>query len=91
MDMEEDEFKKETLETISFHMNRIEDILKQLSSFSKMQPLELKSCRLNSLIEDSLSLIQYDKRVQDITVVRELQLPICRRSPRTETSFRRSS
>ena len=72
MDMEDDEFKKETLETISFHMNRIEDILMQLSSFSKMQPLELKSCRLNGLIEDSLSLIQYDKRVQDITVVREL-------------------
>jgi signal transduction histidine kinase len=72
MDMEEDEFKKETLETISFHMNKIEDILMQLSSFSKMQPVELKPCKVNGLIEDSLSLIQYDKRVQDITVVRDL-------------------
>jgi signal transduction histidine kinase len=71
-DMEEDEFKKETLETISFHMNRIEDILKQLSGFSKMPPLELKPCKVNGLIEDSLSLIQYDKRVQDITIMRDL-------------------
>jgi len=71
-DMEEDEFKKETLETINFHMNRIEDILKQLSGFSKMPPLELKPCKVNGLIEDSLSLIQYDKRVQDITIMRDL-------------------
>ncbi len=73
MDMEEDEFKKETLETIFFHMSRISDILKQLSGFSKMTPLELKSCKVNNLIADSLSLIQYDKRVQDITVVRDLR------------------
>ncbi len=72
MDMEEDEFKKETLETVFFHMNRISDILKQLSAFSKMPHLELTPCRVNNLIEDSLSLIQYDKRVQDITVVRDL-------------------
>ncbi len=72
MDMEEDEFKKETLETVFFHMNRIADILKQLSGFSKMLPVELKPCKVNGLIENSLSLIQYDKRVQDITVVRDL-------------------
>jgi len=72
MDMEDDEFKKETLETIFFHMNRISDILNQLSSFSKTQPMELKPCKVNSLIEESLALIQYDERVQDITVVRDL-------------------
>ncbi len=72
MDMEEDEFKKETLETVSFHMNRIEDILKQLSGFSKVPPLELKPCKVNGLIEDSLTLLQYDKRVQDITIMRDL-------------------
>jgi signal transduction histidine kinase len=71
--MEEDEFKKETLETTSFHVNRISEILKQLSSFSKMTTSELKPCKTNSVIEDSLSLIQYDKRVQEVTVVRDLQ------------------
>ncbi len=72
MDMEEDEFKKETLETIFFHTNRIADIQKQLSGFSKMNSLELKLCRVNKVIENSLSLIQYDERVQNITVVRDL-------------------
>ncbi len=72
MDMEEDEFKKETLETIFFHVNRIADIQKQLSGFSKMNSLELKPCRVNKVIENSLSLIQYDQRVQNITVVRDL-------------------
>ncbi len=78
MDMEEDEFKKETLETVSFHMNRIEDILKQLSGFSKVPPLELKPCKVNGLIEDSLTLLQYDKRVQDITIMRDLgpEIPV---------------
>jgi signal transduction histidine kinase len=70
-DMEEDEFKKETLEAIFFHTNRIAGILKQLSCFSKM-PMELKTCKVNTVIEESLSLIQYDKRVQDITIVKDL-------------------
>jgi len=35
-EMEHDEFKKETIETVYFHMKRIADILKQLSGFSKM-------------------------------------------------------
>ncbi len=72
MDMEEDEFKKETLDTIFFHTNRIAEIHKQLSGFSKMNSLELQPCRMNKLIEGSLSLIQYDQRVQNITVVKDL-------------------
>ncbi len=77
MDMEGDEFKKETLETVFLHMNRIKDILQQLSGFSRT-PTELKPCKVNNVIEDSLSLIQYDKRVQEITIVKELfsSLPI---------------
>ncbi len=77
-DMEEDEFKKETIETIFFHMNRIRDTLKQLSGYSKMPHLDLNPCKVNALIEDSLSLIQYDKRVQDITIMRDLwpQIPM---------------
>ena len=71
-EVEHDELKKETIETIYFHMNRIANILKQLSSFSKMPPPELKTARVNNLIEDSLSLIQYDKRVQDITIMKDL-------------------
>jgi signal transduction histidine kinase len=53
-------------------MNRVADILKQLSGFSKMPPVELKSWKVNTLIENALSLIQYDKRVNDIIIVRDL-------------------
>jgi two-component system sensor histidine kinase AtoS len=70
--VEHDELKKETIETIYSHMNRIADILKQLSSFSKMPPPELKLARVNNLIEDSLALMHYDKRVQDITIMKDL-------------------
>ncbi|MBI5741201.1 MAG: Cache 3/Cache 2 fusion domain-containing protein [Nitrospirae bacterium] len=70
--MERDEFKKESLDTIQLNMNRIADIIKQLSGFSMMPPVELKSWKVNSLIEASLSLIQYDTRVNDITIVRDL-------------------
>ena len=71
-EMEQDEFKKESIETIYLYMNRIADILKQLSGFSKMPHVKLKPWKVNSLIEASLSLLQYDKRVKDITVVRDL-------------------
>jgi C4-dicarboxylate-specific signal transduction histidine kinase len=72
-DKEQDEFKKESLETIHAYMNRIADILNQLSGFSKMPRVELKPWMVNSLIAESLSLIQYDTRVNDITIVRDLQ------------------
>ncbi|HXX82299.1 MAG TPA: ATP-binding protein, partial [Thermodesulfovibrionales bacterium] len=71
-EVEHDELKKETIETIYSHMNRIAGILKQLSSFSKMPPPELKPARVNNLIEDSLALMGYDKRVQDITIMKDL-------------------
>ena len=71
-EMEQDEFKKESLGTIYFHINRIADILKHLSGFSKTPQVELKPWKVNSLIEASLSLIQYDKRAKDITIVRDL-------------------
>jgi signal transduction histidine kinase len=71
-DREEDEFKRETLDTISLHMNRIQDILTQISRFSRMPQLELRPWKMNSIIENTLSLIQYDRRVQEITVVRDL-------------------
>jgi C4-dicarboxylate-specific signal transduction histidine kinase len=70
---EKDEFKKESLETIDLYMNRIAEIFKLLSSFSKMPRLELKTWKVSSLIEYSLSLIQYDAGVDNITIVRDIQ------------------
>ena len=72
MAMEKDELKRETLETICFHMNRISDILQQLSRFSERPSVEFSPCRVNSLVESALALIQYDRKVQNITFVRDL-------------------
>ena len=69
--MERDEFKKETLETIYLHMKSISSSLQTLSSFSKVPPPELRPWKVNSLIELALSLIQYDKRAKDVTIVRD--------------------
>lgn len=71
-DMEEDEFKKDSLKTICFHVNRISETLKQLSGFSKMPVCETRECSINEIIETSINLIQYDKRAKDIEIVREL-------------------
>ncbi len=71
-EVEQDEFKKESLKTIYFHINRISEILKQLSGFTKMPLGEPKKCQINETIESSMNLIQYDKKAKDISFVKEL-------------------
>lgn len=69
---EEDNFKKESLDTIYFHVSRVSEILKQLSGFSKMPAGEPKECRINEVIETSLNLIQYDKKAKNVTIKKDL-------------------
>lgn len=71
-EMETDDFKKESLDTILFHINRIADIVRQLSGLAKVPPAEYKETSINELIESSLSLLQYDKRAKSITVEKQL-------------------
>jgi signal transduction histidine kinase len=71
-EMEEDEFKKDSLQTIYFHVNRISETLKQLSGYSKMPLAESGQCQVNDIIETSVNLIQYDKRAKEISINREL-------------------
>ena len=72
LEMEQDEFKKDSLQTIYFHINRISETLKQLSGFSKMPAPEPRECQINEIIETSINLIQYDKRARDIIINKEL-------------------
>ena len=71
-EIEQDEFKKESLQTIYFHINRISETLKQLSGYSKMPMGEPRKCNVNDIIETSINLIQYDKRAKDIAIIKEL-------------------
>jgi signal transduction histidine kinase len=69
---EEDPFKRESLETVYFHINRISDILKQLSGFTKMPRGEIKECHVNEIIETSVNIILFDKKSKGITITKEL-------------------
>ncbi|MBI5098438.1 MAG: PAS domain-containing protein [Nitrospirae bacterium] len=69
---EEDKFKKESLETVHFHINRISDILKQLSGFTKMPRGEIKECNINEVIETSVNIIHFDKKSKGIAIIKEL-------------------
>ncbi len=69
---EDDPFKKESLDTIYFHVNRVSGILKQLSGFSKMPAGDAKECNINELVETSMNLIQYDKKAKSISMVKNL-------------------
>jgi C4-dicarboxylate-specific signal transduction histidine kinase len=69
---EEDKFKRESLETVHFHINRISDILKQLSGFTKMPRGEIKECHINEIIETSVNIIHFDKKSKGIAIIKEL-------------------
>jgi len=69
---EDDPFKKESLDTIYFHVNRVSGILKQLSGFSKMPTGYTRECNINEIIETSVNLIQYDKKAKSITMTKHL-------------------
>jgi PAS domain S-box-containing protein len=71
-EIEQEEFKKDSLKTISFHINRISEILKQLSGFSKMPIGEPRQCQINEIIESSINLIQYDKKAKEIDIIEKL-------------------
>jgi C4-dicarboxylate-specific signal transduction histidine kinase len=75
-EIEDDEFKKDSLKTISFHINRISETLKQLSGFSKMPTCETRACSINDVVEASLNLIQYDKRARNVEIVRDLAVDL---------------
>ncbi len=69
---DDEKFRKESLDTIYYHIKRISEILKQLSGFSKMPSGELQKSNINEVIESSVRLVQYDKQTERIIFVKEL-------------------
>lgn len=67
-EMEHDEFTKESLDTIAKHINRIADIVRQMSSFSKTKPSDLRSLYVRDLVAMTIDLVRYDKRMKNIMV-----------------------
>jgi PAS domain S-box-containing protein len=67
-EMEHDEFTKESLDTIAKHINRITDIVRQMSSFSRTATSDLKPLDVHQLVASTLDLVRYDKRLKHIKV-----------------------
>lgn len=72
-EMEKEDFKKQSLDTVIFHINRVADIVRQLSGLSKLPPVEYKDVFINDIVEFSLGLIQYDRRAKTLSVRKEFE------------------
>ncbi|RPI06917.1 MAG: PAS domain-containing sensor histidine kinase [Ignavibacteriae bacterium] len=72
-----DEFAKEKLELINSQVNRITRIIRELVDFSRPSARVVKPTNINRIVRDALNIVQYGKKVKDITFTLELdeQLP----------------
>lgn len=60
--------QKENLLIIQYHVNRISKILKRMLSLSRPATSEYKWTDIDSLIDNTLSLINFDKRAQSVAI-----------------------
>jgi PAS domain S-box-containing protein len=67
-EMDHDEFTTESLDTIAKHINRIADIVRQMSSFSKTKTSDLTRHDVRDLVTMTLDLVKYDKRMKGIDI-----------------------
>ncbi len=73
-EMDFDDFTKESLDTIAKHINRITDIVRQMSSFSRTTVPDLKFHDPRQLVDLTLELVRYDKRMKDIKI--NIDMPV---------------
>jgi signal transduction histidine kinase len=69
--------QKDQLLVIQYHVSRISNILRRILSLSRPATGECKWTDINSLIENTLSLINFDKRAHSVTIenVATIDLP----------------
>jgi len=72
-----DEFAKEKLELINSQVNRITRIIRELVDFSRPSAHVVKPTNINRIVKEALNIVQYGKKVKDITFALNLdeQLP----------------
>jgi len=71
-EMDFDDFTRDALETISKHINRIANIVRQMSSFSKTKAEDVRHFKIKDLIDSTLDLVKYDKRTKNIKIIEEI-------------------
>jgi PAS domain S-box-containing protein len=70
-EMSTDEFAKSSLDIINSHIQRITEIVRQMSTFSRPDSTAIKLVQVNDILQSSLDLMRLDKRMKstlEITV-----------------------
>jgi PAS domain S-box-containing protein len=67
-----DHFAQEKLELVKNQVNRIAKIIRELVDFSRPSAYEVKQADVNTIVRDAINIVQYGKKVHDITFVIEL-------------------
>ena len=68
-----DEFSLQALDVILKHIQRISNIIRNISNFSKPSKGELIYTNILEVLQSSLELVKFDKRMKDISVKVECQ------------------
>jgi PAS domain S-box-containing protein len=77
-EMAQDEFTQNSLDIINNHIQRITEIVRRMSTFSRADALNVKSTQLNDVLNSTLDLMRLDKRMKstvEIIVELDRQLP----------------
>lgn len=77
-EMASDEFTKNSLDIINNHIQRITDIVRQMSTFSRPAEPNIKYIQVNDIVQASLDLMRLDKRMKntiEITTRLDPELP----------------
>jgi PAS domain S-box-containing protein len=77
-EMATDEFSQNSLDIINNHIQRITDIVRQMSTFSRPDSTNIKYAQLNDILRSSLDLMRLDKRMKstiEIAVNLDPELP----------------
>ena len=67
-----DQFAQEKLELVKNQVNRIAKIIRELVDFSRPSAYEVKQADVNTIVRDAINIVQYGKKVHDITFLIEL-------------------
>jgi PAS domain S-box-containing protein len=63
-EMATDEFAQSSLDTINNHIQRITEIVRQMSAFSRPGATNIKMHQVNDILRSSLDLMRFDKRMK---------------------------
>lgn len=68
----DDDFTKESLQTIHNNIARISKIVGQMSHLSKLPDMDIREHNINEIINASLEIVKYDKKLRGVTIDKEL-------------------